>query len=60
MNNKIRSIEFISMIPLIISNSILGSSYLYLYNYTNKSAVISMLIGLIISIIFWIQIMNLS
>ncbi len=50
--DKINSFEFSSIIPLIVSNSILGSGFLYLYNYSNKSAVISMFIGLIISILF--------
>ena len=47
---KINSFEFSSIIPLIVSNSILGSGFLYLYNYANKSSIVSMLIGLIISI----------
>jgi spore germination protein (amino acid permease) len=49
--DKINSLEFSSMIPLIVSNSILGSGFLYLYNYSNKSAIISMIIGFIISIL---------
>ena len=48
--DKINSFEFSSIIPLIVSNSALGSSFLYLYNYSNKSSIISMVIGLIISI----------
>lgn len=48
--DKINSFEFSCIIPLIVSNSILGSGFLYLYNYSNKSALISMVIGLIISI----------
>ena len=46
---KINSFEFSCIIPLIVSNSILGSGFLYLYNYSNKSSIISMIIGLIIS-----------
>lgn len=48
--DKINSFEFSSIIPLIVSNSILGSGFLYLYNYSNKSSIISMIIGLFISI----------
>ncbi len=47
--DKINSFEFVSIIPLIVSNSILGSGFLYLYNYSNKSSIISMIIGLILS-----------
>lgn len=48
--DKINSFEFASIIPLIVSNSILGSGFLYLYNYSNSSALISMIIGIIISV----------
>lgn len=49
--DKINSFEFSSVIPLIVSNSILGSGFLYLYNYSSKSSIISMIIGLFISIL---------
>ncbi len=50
--DKINSFEFISLIPFISSSIIMGSGFLYLYNKANKSAIISMVIGFIISIFF--------
>jgi spore germination protein KB len=48
--DRLNSFEFSCIIPLIVSNSILGSGFLYLYNYSNKSSILSMIIGLILSI----------
>lgn len=54
--DKINSFEFISLIPFISSSIIMGSGFLYLYNKANKSAIISMVIGFIISIFFYLLI----
>lgn len=48
--DKINSFEFASIIPLIVSNSVLGSGFLYLFNYSRKSSIISIILGLILSI----------
>lgn len=50
--DKLNSFQFTSFIPMACSSAILGSGYLFLYNKANKSSVIAMLIGFVISIIF--------
>ncbi len=57
--DKINSFEFCTFIPMLCSSVALGSGFLYLYNRANKSSIIAMVIGLIISIFFNILVFRL-
>ncbi len=52
MKDRINSFEFASLIPFISTSIILGGSFLFLYNRVEKSSVISMFLGFILSGIF--------